>query len=105
MKRFRITLITTFVLASAVAAMAQSVRTDFDHSFNLARLKTYDFSPETRSPGDPLAGSPLNDRRISGGNRFSTESQPFREFCRRTARLSDLVLCDHSSKLRHPRQS
>ena len=64
MKRFRITLITTFVLASAGAVMAQSVWTDFDHSFNLARLKVYDFSPETRSPGDPLAGSPLNDRRI-----------------------------------------
>src|SRR5262249_10583017 len=64
MKRFRITLINTFVLASAGAVMAQSVRTDFDHSFNLARLKTYDFSQQTRSPGDPLAESPLNDRRI-----------------------------------------
>jgi hypothetical protein len=49
---------------SSIAAMAQSVRTDYDRSFNLARLKTYDFYKQKRTPGDPLAASPLNDRRI-----------------------------------------
>lgn len=48
----------------SVAASAQSVQTDYDHSYNLAKLKTYDFYKQTRKPGDPLAGSPINDRRI-----------------------------------------
>jgi hypothetical protein len=49
---------------SAIAAMAQSMQSDYDRSFNLARLKTYDFYQQERKPGDPLAASPLNDRRI-----------------------------------------
>ncbi len=52
------------LMISSVAAMAQSVQTDYDRSFNLARLKTYDFYQQARKPGDPLAVSPLNDRRI-----------------------------------------
>jgi len=40
------------------------VQTDYDRSFNLARLKTYDFYRESPKPGDPLAASPINDRRI-----------------------------------------
>ena len=53
-----------FLMISSVAAMAQSTQTDYDHSFNLARLKTYEFYQQARKPGDPLAASPLNDRRI-----------------------------------------
>jgi multidrug efflux pump subunit AcrB/predicted DNA-binding transcriptional regulator len=52
------------LLCACAAATAQTVQTDYDHSFNLARLKTYDFYPQDRKPGDPLAASPLNDRRI-----------------------------------------
>ena len=52
------------LMISSVAAMAQSVQTDYDRSFNLARLKTYAFYQQARKPGDPLAVSPLNDRRI-----------------------------------------
>jgi hypothetical protein len=52
------------LMLSSIAAMAQSIQTDYDHSFNLARLKTYDFHQQTRKPGDPLAASPINDRRI-----------------------------------------
>jgi len=48
----------------SVAAKAQSVQTDYDHSFNLAKLKTYDFYQRERKPGDALAASPINDRRI-----------------------------------------
>ena len=44
--------------------MAQSIQTDYDHSFNLARLKSYGFYQQERKPGDPLAASPMNDRRI-----------------------------------------
>ncbi|HEX8068757.1 MAG TPA: DUF4136 domain-containing protein [Pyrinomonadaceae bacterium] len=48
----------------ANAAAAQTTQTDYDHAFNLARLKTYDFFPQERRAGDPLAASPMNDRRI-----------------------------------------
>lgn len=52
------------LMACSIAAHAQSVQTDYDRLFNLARLKTYDFYQQERRPGDPLAASPLNDRRI-----------------------------------------
>lgn len=69
----------------SIAAMAQSVQTDYDRSFNLAKLKTYDFYRQERRPGDPLAASPLNDRRIhdaldaqlnANGFANSTSGQP-----------------------------
>jgi len=53
-----------FLMMSSVAAMAQSIQTDYDHSFNLGRLKTFDFHQQARKPGDPLSASPMNDRRI-----------------------------------------
>src|SRR5215467_4065244 len=49
---------------SSIPSLAQSVQTDYDRSFNLAKLKTYSFHQQQRKPGDPLAASPLNDRRI-----------------------------------------
>ena len=49
---------------AAISAMAQSVQTDYDHNFNLAGLKSYGFYEQTRKPTDPLAASPINDRRI-----------------------------------------
>ena len=52
------------VLLCCAAAMAQSVQTDYDHDFNLAKLKTYGFHQQDRGPRDPLAASPINDRRI-----------------------------------------
>ena len=52
------------LLVSSIATMAQSIQTDYDHSFNLARLKSYGFYQQERKPGDPLAASPMNDRRI-----------------------------------------
>lgn len=65
MKPLRILSLSCLVLlVSSISAMAQSVQTDYDHSFNLARLKTYDFQQQTRKPGDPLLASPINDRRI-----------------------------------------
>ena len=60
------TLITSslFLLVCAVGAFAQTVQTDYDHNFNLSKLKTYTFAQQVRRPGDPLAASPINDRRI-----------------------------------------
>ena len=53
-----------FLLVCAVGALAQTVQTDYDHNFNLSKLKTYTFAPQMRKAGDPLAASPINDRRI-----------------------------------------
>lgn len=53
-----------FLLICATGALAQTVQTDYDRSFNLAKLKTYAFYQQERKPGDPLAASPINDRRI-----------------------------------------
>ncbi len=65
MKTFRM-LFTCFCigLLSALSAVAQSVQTDYDHNFNLAKFKTFGFYEQTRRPNDPLAASPINDRRI-----------------------------------------
>ena len=64
MKTFRILFCGLLLTVNSLAALAQSVRTDYDHSFDLAKLKRYDFYQQARKPGDPLAASPLNDRRI-----------------------------------------
>ena len=60
------TLITSslLLLVCAVGALAQTVQTDYDHNFNLSKLKTYAFAKQVRRQGDPLAASPINDRRI-----------------------------------------
>jgi len=65
MKTLRVAYMYSLLLiVSSLAGMAQSVQTDYDHSFNLAKLKTYGFYQQQRKPGDPLAASPINDRRI-----------------------------------------
>jgi len=52
------------MLVCAAGAFAQTIQTDYDRNFNLARLKTFAFYQQDRKPGDPLAGSSINDRRI-----------------------------------------
>ena len=52
------------LVLTSVAATAQSIQTDYDRSFNLAKLKTFDFQRQSRKPGDVLAANPINDRRI-----------------------------------------
>ena len=65
MKTFRALLIGGLLMTvAAISAMAQSVQTDYDHNFNLAGLKSYGFYEHTSKPTDPLAASPINDRRI-----------------------------------------
>src|SRR5262245_59177458 len=65
MKAFRVSFnCVLVVLMLCLTATAQSIQTDFDRSFNLAALNTFAFSQQNRVPGDPLAKSPLNDRRI-----------------------------------------
>jgi hypothetical protein len=64
MKALRVLSSFGLLMTMSVAAVAQSVQTDYDRSSNLARMKTYDFYQQERKPGDPLAASPINDRRI-----------------------------------------
>src|SRR5262245_25307544 len=64
MKTLRVTFTCGLLLMMSSIAWAQSVQTDYDHTFNLAKLKTYGFYHQERKPGDPLATSPINDRRI-----------------------------------------
>ena len=65
------------------AAMAQSVQTDYDHTFPLAKLRTFSFIQQQRGAQDPLAASPINDRRIHDAlnlqlvtNGFTESAQP-----------------------------
>jgi hypothetical protein len=53
-----------FLVLCAGGALAQTVQTDYDHNFNLAKLRTYGFYQQERRSDDPLAASPINDRRI-----------------------------------------
>ena len=79
MKRLRVVFNCGMLLMlCSMAAMAQSVQTDYDRSFNLAKLKTYGFTGQERVPGDPLAASPLNDRRIHIALDSQLQAQGFR---------------------------
>lgn len=67
----------------AAGAIAQTVQTDYDRNFNLAKLSTYGFYEQERGPEDPLAASPINNRRIHDAldsqlkaNGFSPNAQP-----------------------------
>ena len=66
------------IMSSSIAAWAQSVQTDYDRSYNLAKLRTYSFAEQTRPPGDPLAASPLNDRRIHSALDSQLQAKGFR---------------------------
>src|SRR5262245_932605 len=67
------------VILSSIGACAQSIQTDYDRSFNLAKLKTYRFLEQTRPPGDPLAATPLNDRRIHTALDTQLQAQGFQQ--------------------------
>ena len=71
------------LLLGTTAAMAQSVQSDYDHTFPLAKLHTFSFIQQPRGANDPLAASPINDRRIHDAlstqlqaNGFSENGQP-----------------------------
>jgi hypothetical protein len=64
MKIVRVLIGCTLAMAWAISVMAQSVRTDYDRSFNLSQLKTFDFARRERTQNDPLSNNPINDRRI-----------------------------------------
>ena len=67
------------LLICGTAAMAQSVQTDYDRAFNLAKLKTYSFYQQERGPRDPLAASPINDRRIHDALNAQLQANGFSE--------------------------
>jgi len=72
-----------FLVLCAGAALAQTVQSDYDRSANLAKFKTFAFIEQTRGAEEPLAASPINDRRIHDAlasqltaNGFSESNQP-----------------------------
>lgn len=65
------------LLLCAASLLAQPVQTDYDHNFNLAKLKTYTFNQQDRKSGDPLASSPINDRRIHDALQTQLETNGF----------------------------
>jgi hypothetical protein len=66
------------IVSSSIAAWAQSVETDYDRTYSLAKLRTYSFAEQTRPLGDPLAASPLNDRRIHSALDSQLQAKGFR---------------------------
>lgn len=80
MKRLRVVFhCGMLLLLCSLAARAQAVRTDYDRSFNLAKLKTYGFAEQERKPGDPLAASSLNERRIHTALDTQLQAHGFRQ--------------------------
>ena len=67
------------LLLSTVAAMAQSIQTDYDHTFPLAKLHTFSFAQQQRGANDPLAASPINDRRIHDALTTQLQANGFSE--------------------------
>ena len=67
------------------AAMAQSVQTDYDYTFPLAKLRTFSFIQQQRGAQDPLAASPINDRRKA------IAEKKFKEFRETVQQLGDLA--------------
>jgi Domain of unknown function (DUF4136) len=67
------------LLLCGTAAMAQSVQTDWDRSFNLSKLRTYSFYQQERGARDPLAASPINDRRIHDALNSQLQANGFSE--------------------------
>ena len=70
------------LLICGTAAMAQSVQTDWDRTFNLSRLRTFNFYQQERGPRDPLAASPINDRRIHDALNTQLQANGFSENAR-----------------------
>src|SRR5262245_47362925 len=71
------------LLLCAGGALAQNIQTDYDHNFNLTKFRSYAFYQQQRRPGDPLAASPINERRIHDAldtqlkaNGFTATEQP-----------------------------
>ena len=67
------------LLLSVTAPMAQSVQSDYDHTFPLAQLRTFSFVQQQRGANDPLAASPINDRRIHDALSTQLQANGFSE--------------------------
>lgn len=79
------------LLLSGSAAMAQSVQTDWDRTFNLSKLKTFSFIQQERGPRDPLGASPINDRRIHDALNSQLTANGFSESAKADFRIGYFV--------------
>lgn len=64
MRTFRFFSIFAVLAFAAVSASAQSIRTDYDRSYNFSKLKTFAFREQRREANSPLVANPLVDERI-----------------------------------------
>jgi hypothetical protein len=64
--------------ALVISASAQSVQSDYNHSFTFSELKTFSFATQRRGATDPLAGDSLNDGRIRNGLESQLTANGFR---------------------------
>jgi Domain of unknown function (DUF4136) len=55
------------MLLTGAQAYAQDVKTDYDRTFNLQSLKTFNFLPQERAADDPLKAIPFVQQRIQDG--------------------------------------
>ena len=87
------------ILSSSIAARAQSVQTDYDRTYNLAKLRTYSFAEQTRPPGDRFGGQSTKRSPNSLGAGLTTTDK--RIPARRAAGFLDRLLCDHTHGSRY----
>ena len=62
--RFRLAALAAGLVLWPLRAPAQTIQTDYDRSYDFAKLKTYDIPAQSRAPNDPLGANPINERRV-----------------------------------------
>ena len=77
MKTFRIFIVLGLLLTGSIA-FGMHVKTDYDRSFNLLRLRTFAFKDQYRRDGSLLKENTLVDKRIREALRRDLEARGFR---------------------------
>ena len=56
--------LSAMLLVAPDTSSAQSIQSDYDRAYDFSQVKTYDYVPHQGGRPDPLAGNPMNERRI-----------------------------------------
>lgn len=64
--KYKLVLALTVIALLSGSALAET-KSDYDHSFDFSKLRTWDFKVVTRMPRDPLLRNDLWDRRVRDG--------------------------------------
>jgi hypothetical protein len=89
----RMALAVTAYLMSPIAAIAQSIESDWDRAYDFSKLRTYAYLPQTRGPNDPLSVNPLNDRRV----RAALDSQLVAHGFTQSSDAPDFLIAYHAT--------